>query len=336
MILKATAACCIALAFMTCSTYKVSAQIDSTIHRIPHIEFADSSTHLYVVRGADSLYLNFYHPKTWRKGHPTVVYLYGGAFINGHRNDKLTRIDANALLQDGYAVAAMDYRKFFAGIDFNEVPRSQMLDILDSAFNYAAADCAAAVAYLVNNAASLDIDTAAIILAGSSAGAISVLQLDFARCNGLATAAELPEGFRPAAVVAYAGAIFNHCGPLEYAVEPAPTAFFYGEIDKVVPYRCISLFRNHYGGGECLTSIFEENNYVYWTFRYKKHGHEVSGYLHRTMAEFNAFVDAILAGRRVHYETECADDELKITPASRYKLTDLIKRTGDEMKNLFD
>ena len=58
--------------------------------------------------------------------------------------------------------------------------------------------------------------------------------------------------------------------------------------------------------------------------------------LHRTMAEFNAFVDAILAGRRVHYETECADDELKITPASRYKLTDLIKRTGDEMKNLFD
>ena len=319
--------------------YRALAQNDSVVRPVrplPPLEYADSSTHLYVVRGADSLYLNLYHPREWRAGHPTVVYLYGGAFIHGHRNDRQTRLDAGALLRNGYAVVAIDYRKFFANVNFEEVPRVKMLDLMDSAFNYAAADCAAAVAFLVEHRDSLRIDTSAVMLAGSSAGAISVLQLDFARCNGWATAAELPEGFRPAAVVAYAGAIFNHNGALHYAAEPAPTAFFFGDADRVVPYRCISLFCNHYGGGACLTDEFADNNYVYWTFRYRKHGHEVAGYLYRTMSEFNAFVDAIFAGRRVHYDTECSSDELKVSKASKYKLSDLLNLSQDEIKDLFD
>ena len=300
-----------------------------------HLPFADSSTHLYVVRPTDSLYLNFYTPRTPRADHATVVYLYGGAFINGDRNDRQTRLDAQALLNAGFAVAAVDYRKYFGTLNFDSVPKTKMLNHMDTAFSQAASDCAAAIAYLAAHAKQLGIDTSRIILAGSSAGAISVLQLDFARANGLPVARELPSGWRPAAIAAYAGAIFNHHGPLAYAIPPAPTAFFYGETDRVVPFGFISLLSARYGGGECLSSVFHDNKYVYWTFRYPGHGHEVCGYLHRTIPEFTAFADAVLAGRHIHYNTECAADEFKITPASKYTLMQLL-RNDSQVEGLFD
>ncbi len=285
---------------------------------------ADSSTHLFAVRGTDSLYLNFYCPVNPRADRATVVYLYGGAFIKGNRNDKQTRLDADALLRAGFSVAAIEYRKYFGMVEFSKLSKSKYLDALDSAFNYAAADCGAAVAFLVRHADSLNIDTTKIILTGSSAGAIAVLQLDFARANGLEAARNLPQAFRPAAVVSYSGAVFNHHGSLKYKSEPAPTAFFYGDVDKVVPYRCISLFSAHYGGSDCLISNFADNDYVYWAFRYRKHGHEVCSYLYRTMTEYTAFIDAVLAGRRIHYDSHCSSDEFPITPLSKLTLKDLL------------
>ena len=296
---------------------------------------ADSSTHLFAVRGADSLYLNFYTPVNPRADRATVVYLYGGAFIKGHRDDKQTRLDANALLKAGFSVAAIEYRKYFGKVEFAKLSKSKYLDALDSAINYAAADCGAAVAFLVRHADSFNIDTSKIILTGSSAGAMAVLQLDFARANGMEAASELPEGFRPAAVVSYSGAIFNHHGSLDYKNEPAPTAFFYGEVDRVVPYRCISLFSAHYGGSACLISNFDYNDYVYWAFRYRKHGHEVCAYLFRTITEYTAFVDAVLSGRRIHYDSRCSSDEFLITAVSKFTLKDLLDY-DDREEGVFD
>ena len=299
---------------------------------LPVVHFADSSTHIYAVQDGDTMRLNLFRPEKAREDGASVVYLYGGAFINGDRNDHLTRRDVNALLRAGFTVAAIDYRKFLSTVDFEAVPKKQWLALLDTAIGVATADCVAAVAYLTEQQL---VDTSRMVLVGTSAGAIAVLQLDYARVNELPIVDGLPKGWCPSAVVGYAGAVFDRYGSIVYNREPAPTAFFYGEQDRVVPYGCLSLFANHYAGSECLLGNFADNDFTYWGFRYLGHGHEVSAYIHRTMNEFVAFVDAALSGRRIHYHTDCAAAELKIRPASRYSLMGIM-RSNDGFEGLFD
>ncbi|MBQ0016963.1 MAG: alpha/beta hydrolase, partial [Bacteroidales bacterium] len=172
--------------------------------------YSDSATYAYVVRGADTLLLDFYTPISKRQDAATVVYLYGGAFINGQRGDKQTRLDVAALLDRGFQVAAIDYRKYLSQVQLDTVSHRRVFDHLDSAIFYGASDCAAAVAFLCAHANDLGIDTSKIVLAGSSAGAISVLQLDYCRSNQLPVASLLPMGWKPAAVVSMSGAVFAH------------------------------------------------------------------------------------------------------------------------------
>lgn len=290
--------------------------------------FADSSTHTFAIRGNDTLRLDYYRPINPRDDHAMVVYLYGGAFINGSRNSASTRGDFAGYLQQGFSVAAVDYRKFLGTVDFDKYSKIQMLDLLDTAIAQAVEDLSEAIAYLVSHAEPLGIDTSKMILTGVSAGGITVLSLDQARVNGYARAQTLPQGFRPAAIVSYSGAIFSRRGAIRYDHAPAPTAFFYGDNDKVVPYSCIRIFNIYYGGSECLLPLFEARNFYYWSFCFSHHGHEVCAYTPYTLQEFNAFIDAVFDGRKLHYATTCTDDRFKLSAISKFTLTELIDADG--------
>ena len=201
-----------------------------------------------------------------------------------------------------------------------------MHTLFDTAIRYAVEDCSEAIAWLCNHADELGIDTSRIILSGSSAGAITVLQTDYCRCNSLPPAAALPVGFRPAAVVPYAGGLYCSACQLKYAVPPAPTCFFHGTADRIVNYNS---FRGSLGkalfGANRVARVFKRNDYSHWILRYEDHGHEIAAALPQTIDGFCAFVNATLAGRVMNYDATCTDTGIKLTKWSKLNLLQLYR-----------
>ena len=122
-------------------------------------------------------------------------------------------------------------------VNFDTVKLWTMSREFHKAIDMATADCAAAISFVWCKAAGWGIATNRIILIGSSAGAITVAQLDYCRVNNMTPALELPASFVPAAVVPYSGAIYAVGGKPEYHTPPAPTCFFHGTEDRIVNYK---------------------------------------------------------------------------------------------------
>lgn len=287
---------------------------------LPTLLFAQRDTvvptsHRFVERGGRTLMLDIYTPSQPRPDSACVVYVFGGGFFAGSRDNWYSRTACQSLAAQGFVAVAIDYRLTLAkGVSPDSMRLRYASTIFGNAIETATADCAAAIAYLWDNADNLGIARNRIVLTGASAGAITVLQLDYLRANRTAHAEwtdavrELPPDFKPAAVVPYAGAVFTHGGKPQYATPPAPTCFFHGTIDRIVNYNKMraSLHSCMYGPNK-LAKVFKRNNYSYWIFRYTDHGHEINAVLPETMQEFTAFVDAALAGRVMQFDAQCHD-----------------------------
>lgn len=123
-------------------------------------EDLDLSLDLYQPIDADS-----------RKLHPLLVLIHGGAFYAGDKSDPGFPEMAEYFAQRGYVVASINYRLGFW-------PWSTSVD---RAGYRAVQDANAAVRYLLNDKEKYCIDTTNIFVAGSSAGAVTALNLAFMR-----------------------------------------------------------------------------------------------------------------------------------------------------------
>ncbi len=326
--------------------------------------FISRTTYPYVVREIDTLFLDFYSPSAPRSDSACVVYFYGGGFISGSRDDKQTCLDVDALLSKGFAVAAVDYRKYLSVVDFSKTPKHHLLDLLDTTVSMAAADCAAAVSFVASYAKALSISASKIILTGSSAGGIAVLQYDYERLlnsnvsKGVSlkdSCLNIPEcslpaeiqrcvAVTPVAVVSFAGAVYSHAERLKYLdvsnypanmSRPAPTAFFYGSVDKVVPRKHIRLFGSHFVGSQKLSGLFARLHFDYKAYRFVGHGHEVCNYLNKVIDNYVEFVDIVLSNRLLSGVRDCCYDFLPVTKASKLTLLGIL--TSDNgFEGLFD
>ena len=269
-------------------------------------------TYTYTMRGDQELKLDIYRPSNPRPDHATVVYVFGGGFVVGARNDSMS-VEACRLLADhGFTTVSIDYRLWLKRMSPDKIKWTKVFDYFDSSIRVATEDCCAAIRYLVDNSGQLVLDPSKIILTGSSAGAVTILQTDYCRVNARPEASVLPEGWKPAAVIPYAGAIFETQGRLKYKGVPAPTCFFHGTVDKIVFYKTFHIGKHRLAGASWLAKHrFQKNRYPYWIMRFKGRGHEVAGYLPDTIQEFEAFVNAALAGRVTYYDAKCEDEALK-------------------------
>lgn len=266
-------------------------------------------TYTFAHRDTLELKLDIYQPANPRPDHACVLYVFGGGFFSGARDNEHSVAACKAYADRGFVVASIDYRLYLAHAP--KVPLLKMYTLFDTAIRYSVEDCSAAISYLCSHSAELGIDPARIVLTGSSAGAIAVLQTDYARANNLPSAAALPVGFKPAAVIPYSGAIMCRNNALRYATPPAPTCFFHGTDDRLVNYRRfrgslhVSLF-----GANNVAKVFDKNDYSYWICRYPGLGHEISIAQTYTVDEFCAFVDASLSGRHMRYDAVCYDSAI--------------------------
>ncbi|MBO4588831.1 MAG: alpha/beta hydrolase [Bacteroidales bacterium] len=284
-------------------------------------------TYTYTTRGDQEMKLDIYRPANPRPDKATVVYVFGGGFVVGARNDSMS-VEACRLLADrGFTAVSIDYRLWLKRMSPDKIKWTKVFDYFDSSIRVATEDCCAALRYLSDNSGQLGIDTSKIILTGSSAGAVTILQTDYCRANSRAEAAVLPAGWKPVAVIPYSGAVFETQGRLKYRTPPAPTCFFHGTEDKIVFYKTFHIGKHRLAGASWLVRHrFQKNRYPYWIMRFKGRGHEVAGYLPDTMQEFEAFVNAALAGRVTYYDAKCEDEALKPNKWTKMNIIQLYTR----------
>ena len=230
------------------------------------------------------------------KEKPAIIFVFGGGFIGGSRKESASWFEM--LSKEGYKVFSIDYR---LGLRGKKDKGLGFVKNLKDAIDMAVEDLFSATSYIVENADSFGVSPDNLVVSGSSAGAITVLQADWTLSNGLPGCEILPEGFSFKGIMSFSGAILSDHGKISYKKEPAYTLMFHGMDDKVVFYKGVNVLKWHFAGTHRLTGIFERNGYVYNTYRYIGHQHDISASMTSTLREQIQFLEEniILGQRRI-------------------------------------
>ena len=193
----------------------------------------DTLTLTYAEKDKESLDLDLYLPKgdTLSKK-PLLLYVHGGGFSGGVRDDKNTKIFCKTLAKKGYAVASMSYRLVMKGQSFScDQPSPNKIKTFQSVVQ----DIRDATAFLLKNQENYKIDKEHIVLAGSSAGAEAIVHAAYWKNDNLPEGTTtLPDGFSYAGIISMAGAIVDL--KLINNNSALPSLFFHGTCDNLVPY----------------------------------------------------------------------------------------------------
>jgi len=237
-------------------------------------------TYLYAEKDTSKLYMDVYIPEVQNEQQACLMFVFGGGFISGKRDDNQIQQVWRHFTEKGYVVIAIDYRLGMRGK--TEFAALKALKNFQKSIDMAAEDVISALDYTIRNLRQTEkftIDCAHIVVMGSSAGAIAALQADYAMCNGYLNSDILPQSFRIAGVLAYAGAIFSTHGVPKYKNHaPAPTLFCHGTDDKLVVYNKTQFANIGLFGSSSLAKQFKKKGYTYQIRRYTKLGHQVAAF----------------------------------------------------------
>lgn len=116
-----------------------------------------------------SLTMDIYQPDDLEENRPLILFIHGGAFYVGDKQEPAYVDFCNYFASLGYVTASINYRLGF------HVGKGA----IERAAYSALQDANAAIRYLVANSGRYGIDTGGIYVAGSSAGSITALNLAF-------------------------------------------------------------------------------------------------------------------------------------------------------------
>ena len=267
----------LAIAALTAFCLSASAQNDL---------LSPDGTYMYERRDTCDLFMDVYNPAEGSEDtfmgvrKPTVVFMFGGGFIQGTRDDKSYNSWFRMLTENGYRVISIDYRLGLKGA--TKVGVAQV-NLLDKAIHMAVEDLFCATNFIIENADQLGVDPSAIVISGSSAGAISVMQAEYEIANRTSWASVLPQGFNYAGVMSFSGAILSRKGKVKYQTAPCPTLMLHGTTDKLVPYKQIAFFNLGFFGGGKLVKRFQKFGYDYNMYHFVDYGHEIAGSMYSTL-----------------------------------------------------
>jgi predicted esterase len=150
---------------------------------------------------------------------PAIVWVHGGSFHSGNRTSPELVDESNTFAKEGYVNVSIDYRLESPGCTGNA---SNCL----VAIQEAAADAQTAVRFLRTNAATYGIDPTRIAIGGSSAGAITALNVGYSSSED------------PSAAVRAAVSISGAQGIVgTISKGDAPALDFHCTTDPLVPYQ---------------------------------------------------------------------------------------------------
>jgi para-nitrobenzyl esterase len=140
-------------------------QFGATVPKSPYPAPYDILLPEPAIAGEDCLNLNIWTPDPGAAGLPVLVWIHGGAFVNG--SGAVPEYDGTAFARDGVVCVTINYRLGADGFVF--------LD--DGIANTGLLDQVAALQWVRDNISSFGGDPAQVSIAGESAGAMSVVTL---------------------------------------------------------------------------------------------------------------------------------------------------------------
>lgn len=188
-------------------------------------------TYTYSTKDGENLDLDIYLPEfDSATSRPAIIFVHGGGFRTGTRNYEKATTFCKGLSSYGYVVASISYRLTRKGEPTGFGCNCTVNDKLNT-FHAAVEDLQDATYFLIENREQFGIDPQKIILAGSSAGAETVLNTAYQPpyCYGLDSG---PVSF--AGVISLAGAIPDTTKI--YDESAVPSLLFHGTDDNLVPY----------------------------------------------------------------------------------------------------
>lgn len=271
-------------------------------------------TYMFAQRDTCDLYLDVYNPAKGSettfngKAKPTVIFMFGGGFIRGTRDDQDYHKWFRTMTQNGYRVISIDYRLGLKGS--NKVGVAQV-NVLDKAIHMAVEDLFSATTFIIDNADHLGVDPSNIVISGSSAGAISVMQAEYEISNMTKWAAVLPEGFNYAGVMSFSGAILSREGKVDFKKKPCPVLMLHGTADELVPYKQIAVFNLGFFGGGKLVKRWQKYGYNYNMFHFIGYGHEIAGSMGTTTdLQFKFLENNVMQGKERIIEAWLTDPDV--------------------------
>lgn len=263
-------------------------------HTAAKAQTKPDATHMYAQRDTCNLYLDIYEPVKSQTltpdgaEKPSIIFMFGGGFIRGNRDDKSYNKWFTYMKDKGYRIISIDYR---LGLKGSKKVGIAQVNALDNAIHMAVEDLFSATDFIIKNSEKLGIDPGNIVISGSSAGAISVMQAEYEICNRTRWAEVLPEGFNYVGVMSFSGAILSREGKVDYKKTPCPTLMLHGTADELVPYKQIAVFNLGFFGGGKLIDRFKKFGYNYNMYHFIGYGHEIAGSMGTTTDLQEAFLE---------------------------------------------
>ena len=291
------------------------------------------TTWLFAHRDTCDLFLDIYPPAEGAqttfegKEKPTIVFVFGGGFVTGRRDDPYHNSWFKILTDNGYGVVSVDYRLGLKGVDM----RFDLFHLIGSAKHTKRAvdigveDVFSAIAFLAEHRDSLGVDTDNLVISGSSAGAMISLSSALETCSPTERTALLPEGFRFRGVISFAGAIMSDSGLPSYGIAPPPQLLFHGTDDKIVNYNSMGFGRwGMYGSNALVDKVLARQGYSYSFYSYVGHTHDMASNLVQTWPQQKQFLEqSVIGGHAVILDATVDDPSMPLW--KNFSLDDIYK-----------
>ncbi len=249
---------------------------------------------IVAIQGKDTLSLDKYefHAATDSTNKPVLLFAFGGGFKGGDKAYKGYISFFHFLARQGFVVVSTDYRTQLKDLQASEIQSPiDFMQVLRQAVDTAVTDFYGATSFILSHHDAWKINPQQIIACGSSAGAITALQAAYYTYNEAELSRQLPDTFRYAGVISFAGAILDSHAPT-WKNKPCPMLLFQGRADNIVPFQQATLAP--YGGLWGSESIAESLKAAKASYQFhivENAGHEIADLpLHRNQYDVMSFI----------------------------------------------
>ena len=263
----------------------------------------EKTTYLVAHRDTCDLFMDVYEPVAISGDtldRPTILFVFGGGFVMGRRDDPWVMPWFKLLNENGYRVVSVDYRLGLKGVRmrFDLFHLIQSANYTKKAVDMGVEDVFASVRYLADHP-EIGVDMDNIVISGSSAGAMISLSCELEACNRTVRAEILPEGFHFAGVMSFAGAIMSDTGKPAYQRTPCPQLLIHGTQDGAVAYDKMAFGRWGMFGSNQVAKVLGKRGAPYCIYRFKDHSHDMASNFMATWPEQERFLrENVLGGVR--------------------------------------